>query len=473
MNILLTVSVFIFPLITFPYVSRILRVEGLGKVQFATALISYFTLFSQLGIPVYGIRVCAKVRDDRRELSKTVHELFIVQFFTTIAVYIAFFVLLLSVPRFQADRTLYVIVSLNIFGTFIGMEWLYKALEQYTYITIRSIIFKIIALGAMFVLIKNEADYVIYGGITIFAASASNIFNFIHVRKHIDVKPIGNYSIFKHIRPMLVFFAMSCATTVYTHLATVMLGFMSTDANVGYYGAATKIKTIMVAIVTSLGTVLLPRASYYVKNNKMVQFRYITARALQFVILLATPMAVYFMIFAPQGIRFLSGGGYDGAIVPMIIVMPTLLLIGMTNIMGIQILVPTGREKIVLYSVISGAAGNIITNAVLIPRIESIGAAIGTLVAEIIVFSVQFYVLKKEVKDTFRKIPYIKVGMALILAVCASVWIYKLKFGNFLTLVTSATCFFGMYGGVLLITKETLITEILQQLLRKIKRNKN
>ena len=177
MNMLLTMSSFIFPLITFPYVSRILLPEGTGKVSFATSLISYFSMFAQLGIPTYGIRACAKVRDNREELTRTAQELLIINLIMSVVLYIVFFGAILLVPRLHNERNLYVIVSCTIILTSIGMEWLYKALEQYTYITLRSVLFKFIALIMMFLLIHKKSDYLLYGGISIFAASASNIFN--------------------------------------------------------------------------------------------------------------------------------------------------------------------------------------------------------------------------------------------------------------------------------------------------------
>ena len=368
MNAILTMSSFVFPLITFPYISRILLPVGTGKVSFATSLISYFSMFAQLGIPTYGIRACAKVRDDRLELTRTAHELLAINLVMDVISYAVLFLALLFLPRLQEDRTLYVVVSATILLSSIGMEWLYKALEQYTYITVRSIIFKFVALIAMFLLVHNQNDYVIYGGISIFASSASNVFNFINVHKYIDMKPVGGYHFKRHFKAIGVFFAMSCATTIYTHLDTVMLGFIATDEDVGYYNAAVKIKTILVSIVTSLGTVLLPRSSYYVEHGLMDEFIRIAKKALNFVFILASPLMVYFIIYAKQGIYFLSGSAYAGSIMPMKIIMPTLLLIGITNVLGIQILIPLGREKIVLYSEIAGAVVDLILNAILIPK---------------------------------------------------------------------------------------------------------
>ena len=467
MNAILTMSQFIFPLITFPYVSRILLPEGTGKVSFATSVVSYFAMFAQLGIPTYGIRACAKVRDNKEKLTKTVQELFIINFAMSLIAYAALFGAIAFVPRLRQDKSLFLIVSLTILFNAIGMEWLYKALEQYTYITIRSIIFKFIALIAMFALIHQKSDYVIYGGISILAASASNIFNFFHVHK-----PVGNYNFKQHFKAVAVFFAMSCATTIYTHLDTVMLGFMTSDADVGYYNAAVKIKSILVSIVTSLGVVLLPRASYYVEHNLMEEFYRITKKAINFVFLVASPMMVYFIIFAKEGIFFLSGSAYAGSIVPMQIIMPTLLLIGLTNIMGIQMLVPLGREKTVLYSEIVGVIVDVILNALLIPRFASAGAAIGTLAAEAAVLIVQYVALKNEVREAFKNVHYGALVIALAVACMLSVLIKQASFGIFIMLCISAVVFFGAYFGILTVMKEPLVIDIEKQLLKKIKHSK-
>ena len=382
--------------------------------------------------------------------------------------YMVLIILLFYVPKFRCEKELYVILSFNIILTSIGMEWLYKALEQYTYITVRSVIFKFIALIFMFFLVHKQTDYVIYGGITIFAASASNILNLINAHKFINPKPVGNYNFGRHLKPVLIFFAMSCATTIYTNLDTVMLGFMTTDTDVGYYNAAVKIKVILVSVVTSLGTVLLPRASYYIQRGELKEFHRITRKALNFVFLMATPLFVYFIYFAKEGIFFLSGNNYVGSIIPMQVIMPTLLLIGITNILGIQILVPTGREKIVLYSEIVGAVVDVIINALLIPVYASTGAAIGTLVAEFAVFVVQFYALKDEILNTFRQIHYIKILIALSVGSIVSLWVKILNLECFFSLVISSLLFFGAYGFVLLILKEELFLEIFNTIKNKI-----
>lgn len=470
MNAILTMSSFIFPLITFPYVSRILLPEGTGKVSFATSVISYFALFAQLGIPTYGIRACAKIRDNRNELTRTVHEIFIINIIMMAIAYAAFVIALFTVPRLQEDKSLMLIISTTMIFNAIGMEWLYKALEQYTYITIRSIIFKFVALVAMFLLVHEKSDYVIYGGISILASSASNVFNFFHARKYIGIRPAENYDLKRHWKPIAVFFAMSCATTIYAHLDTVMLGFMKTDTDVGYYNAATKIKGILVSVVTSLGTVLLPRASYYVEHRMMDEFKNITYKAINFVFLVATPLSVYFILFAKEGIFFLSGEAYAGAIVPMQVIMPTLLFIGLSNIMGIQILVPLGKEKVVLYSEIAGAIIDMIINWFLIPSMASTGTAIGTVVAEAVVAIWQYIALRDSVKEAYTSIKFIPIIVGIVLALIASTWVKSFNLSYFFTLAISAVVFFAIYGLVLTIAKEPLTIELEKQALSRFKK---
>lgn len=468
MNAILQISAFIFPLITFPYVSRILGPSGTGNVSFATSIVTYFALFAQLGIPTYGIRATARVRDDKELLSKTVQEIFIINAVMCVLAYFVFFVVLNLVPKMYNDKVLFIIISSTILFNSVGMDWLYKGLEKYTYITFVSIIFKFIALILMFVCVHHKNDYVIYGAISIFAASASNICNLVNIHKLIYIKPIFNYEFTKHFRPIMIFFAMSCATTIYTNLDTVMLGFMKDNVEVGYYNAAIKIKNVLLGVVTSLGTVLLPRASYYIENNLYSEFKRIAGKALNFVVLISFPLCLYFILFAKEGVLFLSGDAYTEAILPMQILMPTLIFIGLTNIMGIQMLIPLGKEKVVLYSEIAGAIVDLAINTVLIPIMASSGAAIGTLVAEMVVWIVQYIALKEDVKETYVKIRYLPIVIGLAISALFSMPIKLLGLSSFFTLLLSAIVFFGIYLVVLTVAKEKLVNEIEFQILEKI-----
>lgn len=468
MNIILSMSAFIFPLITFPYVSRVLLPIGTGKVSFANSIIAYFALFAQLGIPTYGIRACAIVRDDKEKLTKTVQELLIINTIISVLVYIVFIIALFTVPKMRSDSTLFLITSTTIFFNVIGVEWLYKALEQYSYITIRSIIFKFIGLILMFILVKNSSDYVWYGFITIFAASASNIFNFINLHKYVSLKPVGNYNFKVHLKAVTIFFAMSCATTIYTNLDSVMIGFIKGATENGYYNAAVRIKSILVSIVTSLGAVLLPRASYYLENNYIDEFKKISKKAINFVILISIPMMIYFIMFAKESILFLAGDSYAKSIAPMQIIMPTLLFIGLTNIMGIQMLVPLGKEKYVLYSEIAGALIDLVLNALLIPCYGAAGAAVGTLVAEVVVWIVQFKYLKNDIIPIFKTIRYPLILLAAVISAAVAGLTKILDWHPFFILVVSAILYFGIYFWVLIIGKESLILELKDRFFGKV-----
>ena len=469
-NTFLTMSNFIFPLITFPYVSRILMPSGTGRVSFATSLISYFTMLSQLGMPTYGIRTCSKVRGNREKLTRTAHELLAINLIMCAVSYTLLALALIFVPALHDDRLLYIIVSSTILLTSIGMEWLYKALEQYRYIAVRSIVFKFIALAAMFLLVHTQKDCVIYGGIAIFASSASNIFNFINVHKYIDLKPVGNYNIKRHLKPVAIFFAMACATTLYTHMDTLMLGFMLSKNEVGYYNAAVRIKVILVSIVTSLGAVLLPRSSYLIQKKQWNKFRVVSRKALDFVFILSSGLMLYFILYARFGIMLLSGGYYEPAIVPMQIIMPTLLFIGVTNVTGIQIMVPMGKERSVLMSEIAGLVVNLIINTMLIPRMASTGAAIGTLAAEFTVLMVQYFAMRGEISHAFHAVSYWKIILGLVAGTVCSFWIGFLGLSNFLTLAFTSIAFFGAYAAVLLFTREWLACDLINQFVKKFNR---
>lgn len=469
MNIILTVSQVIFPLITFRYVAEILHPAGTGIVGFASSVVAYFALFAQLGIPTYGVRATAQVRDNKEELSRVVQELVIINLLMSALVYVVFAISLVVVPKFAENKALLIVTSATIIFNAIGMEWLYKGLEQYSYITMRSIAFKFIAVILMFLMIKTENDTVMYAAITIFAGSASSVLNLLHARKYITMRPVGKYKFGRHMKPIIIFFAMSCATTIYTNLDTVMLGFMKTDTDVGYYNAAVKIKTVLLGVVTALGTVLLPRASYYVEQKLMDEFYRVARKAIHFVFLISLPMAVYFMFFAKEGIFFLSGDAYGGSIIPMQIIMPTLVLIGLTNIMGIQMLVPLGGEKVVLCSEIVGAFVDLILNAILIPQMASAGAAIGTLVAEVAVFLVQYVALRSSVRDMFLDMRYGALILATALGSVCAVPVKMLHLGSFFTLCISAILFFGVYGLVMILMKEELVLEVLNQVLAMVK----
>lgn len=454
MNFIMTMFNFIFPLITFPYVSRVLLPVGTGKVAFATSIVSYFSMVGMLGIPTYGIRAYAKVRNDRDKLSKTVQEIMVINSVAMGLSLLVYIIAIILVPRMAQDKVLFMINIATLFFNLIGCEWLYKALEQYSYITVRSILLKLVSLVLMFLMVHQVSDYVIYGAITILASVGSNFFNFINLRRFLNLKWYPNMNLSRHIKAIFSFFMMTIATTVYTNLDSVMLGFMKGDEAVGYYNAAVKIKTILVSLVTSMGAVLLPRLSFYVKEGKTKEFKELTVRSLQFICFVSIPLWIYFTVFAKEGIYFLSGDAYTGSILPMQIIMPTLFLIGISNLLGIQILVPMDRENDVLKSVSLGAIVNLIINAIFIPRFGASGAAFGTLVAEFFVTSYQIYVLRDFLKEILANVKLYKNVISTILVLIANTLFISNISSLFMVVVILAIIFGLIYGLVGLVLKE-------------------
>lgn len=486
LNALLTISGIIFPFISSPYILRVLGPDGMGTVDFACSNLSYFSLLAQLGIPTYGVKACAQVRDNKLELARTVKELLMINLVMTLISYALFIPTLFFLPQFANEKLLYIIISSTILFNTIGMEYLYKGLEQYGYITTRSIVFKFIAFGALFLLVRSESDYEIYGAISIFAASASGILNFFHSRRIISFKNIGKCNYKKHLKSVLIYFAMSCTITIYLNMDKSMLGFMTTETDVGYYGASVKIKVILVALVTSLGAVLLPRASYYVEHKLYDEFMRINGKALYFVFVAAVPLMVFFIIFSRESILFVAGEDFSDSILPMAIMMPTLLFIGITSILGIQVLVPLGKEKYVLYSEIAGAIIDLILNAILIPRYRATGAAIGTVTAEFVVLLVQWYLIagmKNEIPilQFFKKIKYLNIIVAVLVAAPVSLWTKYVSVPlwednvlvhSFILLALAGITFFGIYYVIMMIMKDKMMLEITDTVLGKLKKKK-
>lgn len=464
-NTLLTISNIILPLITFPYVSRVLLVEANGKVTFATSVMSYFIMFSALGIPTYGIRACAQVRDDKEKLSKTVEELLLINIFMTILSYAAFLILLVFVPRFYAEKELLLINGVNLLLNCLGMNWLYSALEEYRYITVRSVFFKVLSFGLVFLMVKKPADYLWYASILVFSSVGANILNFIHSRKFIDYKRYSQYEIVKHLKPILYFFATTVAISIYTNLDTVMLGFMSGDIEVGYYGAATKIRTTLASIVVSLGTVLLPRLSYWAQNNVQDQFVRMLERSFQFMFFVSVALSVYFTLFVDGFVLLFAGEAYQNAILSTKILMPTLFFAGLSNVTGTQCLVPLCKEKKMLYSIVAGAVVDLILNAILIPKYASAGAAFATTCAEIVVLAVQVFYIKDILKKVNIIEPMVKTIIAVIpAAVCTQLVFNMLDFGNLVKLAISVIVFGVVYVVILLLLKYKLIMDNLHYL---------
>lgn len=476
MNTILSISTIVFPLITYPYVSRTLGVEMNGRLSFAQSTINYFSLFATLGLTTYGIKACAQVRDSKEKLSRRVQELLIINIITTSIVFVALIASILIVPKFRQEHTLLLIYSLNILLNVAGLNWLYSALEKYDYITIRSIVFKLISIILMFIFVHNPSDGYIYACITVFANVGSNVLNIIRARKYITFKPLGNYKIKQHIKPTFTLFSTYLAVNVYTSLDNVMLGFISGNFEVGIYHTAVRIQGILSALVTSVGTVLIPRLSYYAHNDEKKGFTRILKKSYKVHVMLAVPVTVFFIAFAPVTVLVIAGAKFYGAVVPMQIIMGTVIVTALSNIIGMQIFIPIGKENAFLKAVICGAVTDLILNAILMPSYGAIGAAIATLIAQIVQFTLQMIQGWKYVKEIFEVISAIKIAIGSVLACGIAYVLMNVFYKNahvVVSLCISAAIFGMIYALYLWIIDYKAFTDTVEEFSRgKIKRHK-
>ena len=446
MNFILTVSNFLFPLIIFPYVSRVLLPEGTGKVAFAFSIVSYFTLLASFGVATYGIRAIAQVRDDKDRLSKTMHELLFINIISMIIVYIALAIAILVVPKFAMEKELFGVTSLFILFTIIGIEWLYKGLEK----------FKIASLFLVFLFVKEKSDYIIFAFISIFAIVGSSVLNLINSRKLINYTLYSEYEFKKHLKPMFVLFLTSMAIAIYTSLDEGLLGLLSAPEQVGYYNAAVRVKGILFTLITSLGVVLLPRLSYYVENHMETEFHEALAKSTNFIIVIAASVVIFFTLFAKETILILAGENYVASIIPLQIVVWALILSAITNILGIQILLPLKKDKQLLFSVLCAATVDVIANFLLVPKLAAVGTALSVIAAELSVLIVQIIILRQYIKVLFSGLQLYKIIIALLIAIACALFVKDVivNTSTLIIFLCSSSVFFLAYFIILLLLKE-------------------
>lgn len=382
MNIILTVSNFVFPIITYSYVARVLTPTGVGKVIFANSVIQYFLYIAVLGIPAYGLRECAKFRDDRQKLSHLVQELFIISLIATVIAYAALGIAILLVPKLHDYKNILLVMSAYIFLNTIGFEWLYKALEEYSYITIRSLIFKTVSAVLTFVLIKTQEDYLWYGFLLVLINAGGYVFNLFGVHKFITIKKEYQYDFKRHLKPILTLFAASVVITIYGNFDVSMLGFIDTEDQVGLYNSVLQIKNALLSVSTAVTSVLIPRIAYYIMHKDETHIKQLIANSIRVSMDLALPLAGYCLIFAEYIILFICGKDYLEAVDTLRILVVCIVPLIMSNVLGQQILIPTGREKRYSQSVFIGMWINVALNLLMIPFWGAAGAAIGTLITE-------------------------------------------------------------------------------------------
>lgn len=423
-------------------------------------------MFASLGIPLYGIREVAKIRDNREKLEKTTSEIFLLNMITTVIVVLLYFISL-NLGYLGKEKSLLEIMSLNIFLTFLGVEWFYQGIEEYRYITTRSVIFRMISLVLIFILVKTKDDYIIYGAITILSTVGSNILNFLKLKTFTKLS-FKNLNIKRHLKPILTIFSMNIAISIYTNLDNVMLGYRSTEASVGLYSSGIKLVKLVLGIVTSLGAVMLPRISNYIHNGMENELKNLLDKAFKFIILLSLPCFLGLYLTSEEIILIFSGEGFKNAIPTMQYLTPIIIFIALSNFIGIQILYPRGEEKKVLISVIVGAIVNFSLNWILIPRYAQNGAAISTAIAEGLVLLIQIILGYKYLKFIKFNFEFFKAIIATIFMGIMIIIFNKYYIGNiYLSLLVKILIGGGSYLIALIVLKDKFIYEIFNKILKR------
>lgn len=471
LNLIKSIMGIIFPLITFPYSSRILMPEGIGKVNFAISIVSFFTMLAALGINSYATRESAKLRDNKIELSKFFKEILILNLISTLFAYLLLFAAIFFVPKFSEYRVLLCICSSSIIMTTLGMEWLFVAKEEFGYITARSIVFQIISLVLLFLLVKRPEDFLWYAFITVVSSVGANLCNLFYMQKFVDFKQkIELKKIVTHIKPIMIFFGMSVVSSVYSMLDTSMIGFFSTDEQVGYYTAAIKINRIVLTALVAITGVLLPRLAFYVEKKDFTNLKLLFNKAIKYILILSIPSTVGLFLLSTELTLLLSGKDYLPSVISMKIINPILIFITISNLIGIQLFTPLGKEKTTLFSVILGAIVNLICNILLIPHYGAMGAAIGTVIAEAIVALFQiikareFIFVKEQLKNLLQVVIACCV-MAILL-----IFMLQLDIKGIYGILICIVCGMVSYAVMLFILRNESFFEILNFVKSKLRK---
>ena len=407
---ILTTANYLFPFLTYPYVARVLGVTNVGICNFVDSIINYFIIFSMLGIGTVGIREIAKYKNNSTKLNEAFSGLFLINFISTFIVLLVLIFSIELVPKLNEHRELMYFGALKLVFNFLLIEWFYKGLEDFKYITVRTIIVKCIYVISVFVFIHNSDDYVIYYILMTLMIVVNALLNIIHARKWICFSFKG-IIIKPYLKSFFILGFYMLLTSMYTSFNVAYLGFKGGETEVGYYTTATKLYTIILSLYSAFTGVLLPRMSSLVAEKQFDKFRNLLNKSLDILFAFSLPLVIYSVIMAAEIIRLIAGEGYEGAVLPMKIVMPLIFIIGYEQILIIQTLMPLKKDKQILINSIFGASVGVIANLVLVPIYKSVGASVVWVISEITVLSVaQLFVYK----DIGYKFPFRKVLASLL-----------------------------------------------------------
>lgn len=468
LNLINTGTQMLFPLITFPYVCRVIEADGIGQINFFQSIISYISLFTCLGIPMYAIREIARDRSDVVQMNRTAMEILLLHSMLTLVGYAIVAILCLTIPQIQVNIPLFLILSLTIFFTAIGCEWFYQGIEDFKYITIRGLIIKTVSVVLLFIFVKSKTDLLYYGCYTVFGVLGGNIFNFFRLRKYIHRKNIifSELHIKRHIKPVLKVFSFSVVTSIYLQLNTVLLGFLKNALAVGYFAAATKVMQMLLTMSACLGSVMMPRASHLIAENREDEFNRLIQKSYDFTLAIALPMTIGLIFCAPSLITALCGVKFEHSILPSQIIAPIILMVAISNVFGIQVLFPKGKINVVTLCCGIGAVADLILNLCLIPFFSYIGTSIAYLGAEVATTVSMYFIGRKYIPIIYFKKSHLTYALGCIVMALALYGISLLQLPTLTILLLQGCSGVLAYFIILCIRKD----EMLVQILSKIKR---
>lgn len=387
----LTVSNYIFPFIIYPYITRVLGVNNLGICNFVDSIINYAVIISTMGIMSVGTREIATARKSPLRLNATFTSLFIITLITTVVATVALTVAIYSVEQLYINRRLLFIGMIKLWGNFFLIEWFYRGMEDFRYITIRTIAVKILFIAAMFVLVHHADDYPVYYLLLCLSMVGNAVFNCWRCASLVRFR--YDFKLFISLwKPYLIIGFYLILNSMYINFNVVYLGFVQNDAQVGLYTTSTKIFQIILALYTAYTSVVMPHASSLLSERRTDEFKRLISKSVDGLMLFSIPAALFLGIFSGGIIGLIAGPEYTGAVVPMQIEAPLLFIIGYEQILVIQILMPLCRDRAILFNSLIGAATGLIFNLLLVKTMASSGSALTWAAAEIaVLISAQYF----------------------------------------------------------------------------------
>ena len=387
-----TITSIIFPVITFPYAARVLLPEGIGAVNFLNSIVNYIVLLTSLGIPMYALKEVAKYRNDIHKRNKITIELILLSSILCIIGYLIVLILSKCVPQINDQSALFYILSLSIFFNAIGVNWYYQGIEDFKFITIRGVIFRLISALSLFLFVKDSKDILIYGLIIVGSTVGNNLINFINLKSFINLKDIDltKLNILKHIKPSIEIFLVTIIISLYVQLNSIMLGFISGEEAVGFYSGGIKITQVAQTLIVSLGTVMVPHCAHMIHIGDLNGFHSTIKKSLQVTLCVAYPLLFGSIILAKPIILTFCGPDYYASIDVFRYNTPLILLSCISSLIATQVLFTQERIKPIIKSVTVGAILDIILNYLLIPLYGASGASITATLTEGVVLIMLF-----------------------------------------------------------------------------------